>query len=120
MDNRTEAVSPRDGPPKESDCAHWGEIRLDGEDVSNFVYGEPQRGEHREPEEEEAHELLRRDSCTRWDAIRDVLPSRPDGLDHQIDALACQGLVKITTQEISFGLNLRLLTSKIGLFRESN
>lgn len=42
VDDRAHSVRPDNGPREEGDAACWREICLDGEEVSDFVDGEPE------------------------------------------------------------------------------
>lgn len=56
-DDGTDTTGAGDGPDEESNSCGWDEIGLDGEEMADFVDGEPDGGERAEPEDEERDEV---------------------------------------------------------------
>ena len=61
------AAGTDDAPNEEGDAANGCDDGFDGEEMSYFVYGEPDEGKRAEPEDEEGNKIV--DGCSKGDRL---------------------------------------------------
>lgn len=74
------------GPDEEGDTSSGYKVRFDCKEVADFVDWEPDGRKRSKPKEEEGDIVA--SVCTlRWEGIGKIVVARPDGTEHQRNAL---------------------------------